>query len=502
MIPIFNTSLPRTSSCLFRYAQTTAAFQIKFSIISSLCVLAWLLACCGKKIASPAPEQIALDSTLAFPVSELHVPIYYPVKELENMINEKLQAKIIEAHLAISNNNDSLHLNISRFQPVRLKYDGDRGITYKIPVKIEGFVNSKVAGIRVRNKKAVRAKLIITMFSNLYLKDDWNLAPQTELRKIEWVEEPKLNVAGIKINLRGAIEKALNNNKDKLVAKLDESAGEITKIRQSIEKLWGDIQKPIRINRKAVPVWLQMDATDIDGRLSSRSEDTLMIEARLNARLHTVLDSAASLTKPRALPNLKRQVEHGQNLHAYALVTLPFELLNSVINQAVDTLSFDFGSRRVRIEACDLYGTPNGLAIGIELRGDLKANVFLKGTIGFDSLEKKIVIENFRFDLNSEESLLSAAAWLGHDVIIDRLRPYLSIPIENLFSRIPELINKGVEKGKLGKKMDLNFDELDVNFYSSLITTTDIQLVLSAKGKANIELQKGLFDKKKKPAKP
>jgi len=311
-----------------------------------------------------------------------------------------------------------------------------------------------------------------------------------------------LNVAGIKINLRGAIEKALNNNKDKLVAKLDESAGEITKIRQSIEKLWGDIQKPIRINRKAVPVWLQMDATDIDGRLSSRSEDTLMIEARLNARLHTVLDSAASLTKPRALPNLKRQVEHGQNLHAYALVTLPFELLNSVINQAVDTLSFDFGSRRVRIEACDLYGTPNGLAIGIELRGDLKANVFLKGTIGFDSLEKKIVIENFRFDLNSEESLLSAAAWLGHDVIIDRLRPYLSIPIENLFSRIPELINKGVEKGKLGKKMDLNFDELDVNFYSSLITTTDIQLVLSAKGKANIELQKGLFDKKKKPAKP
>lgn len=476
--------------------QNRVTIRICVLLLNLICVT-WLASC--NRISPPAPARIQLDSTLQIPISELNVPIYYPVQELEDMVNEKLNGKIIEAHLPINQKEDSLHLIITRFKPINLSYDGDHGITYILPVQIDGFLDSKVIGINVRNKEPIRAKIIITLISELYLDDSWNIAPKTELKEIKWVEEPKIKIIGIKFNLRSPIEKALENNKQKIVDKLDDAAKNLVKIRKSIEKLWTDIQKPIRINRKVVAVWLKPNVLDMDGRLFARAKDTLMIEAGLKATLSTVFDSTAFLTKVEPLPKLKRTEVGEPGLVAYALVTIPFKLLNEVISQVTDTMKFNFSGHKVRIHSSEIYGTPEGLAIRVSLRGDVKADVYLRGTLGFDSLGKKVIIENFGFDMNSEQSLLSAAEWFAHDAIINKLKPYLSIPLDNLFTAIPTIITKGIEKGKLGSKINVRFAEFDVSIYQSLITTENIQIIASVKGRADVELQKGLFEKKRKP---
>ena len=147
-----------------------------------------------------------------------------------------------------------------------------------------------------------------------------------------------------------------------------------------------------------------------------------------------------------------------------------------------------------------MYGTADhGIAIRIGLRGDINADVFLKGSVGYDSANQTVIIEDFGFDLNSEHSLISAADWLAHDVIIDRIRPYLSIPVGNIFSVMPSLITKGIEKGKLGEKIEVRFEQLDVEIERYLVTKNDLQIILSAHGGADVQLQKGLFNKKKNP---
>src|SRR5690349_10970365 len=256
-------------------------------------VLVAVLAIACDTIAPEAPARTNLDSTLVVPTSVLNVPVYYPVQELEDMVNEKLAAKIIEAKLAINQKDDSLFLSISRFKPVNIEYNGDRGITYSLPVQIDGTVQSKVIGIKVGNKTPVTAKVILTLYSDLYIDRNWNLDPKSRIEKIEWVEEPKLNIIGIKFNLKPTIEKALKNNEDKIITKLDESAKTFIKIRKAIEKVWTAIQKPIRINRKVVRVWLKADVSRLDGVLVRRSKDTLMVEAGIAAKLRTILDSTA-----------------------------------------------------------------------------------------------------------------------------------------------------------------------------------------------------------------
>ena len=165
-------------------------------------------------------------------------------------------------------------------------------------------------------------------------------------------------------------------------------------------------------------------------------------------------------------------------------------------------MKFDYGDHEVSIKSAEIYGTPQGIAVRVSVKGDLKADLYLRGTVGFDSLQKQVVIENFAFDVNTEHSLVNAADWFVHDRILERIRPYLTLPVNKTFDAIPELIIKGIEKGKLGKKIDLRFSELDVNIYQYIITTDNIQLIVSAKGNADITLQKGLFNKKKKGVPP
>src|SRR6187399_2012503 len=98
-------------------------------------IFLWVSAC--KTVAPEAPARTQLDSTLVPPMSELNVPVYYPIQALETMVNEKLKARIIEAKLAISQKDDSLFLSISRFKPITIEYNGDRGISYSLPVQIE-----------------------------------------------------------------------------------------------------------------------------------------------------------------------------------------------------------------------------------------------------------------------------------------------------------------------------------------------------------------------------
>lgn len=468
----------------------------KFPTMLAGFAVCFLNVSCGR-ISPIAPPRVMLDSTLSVPVSELNVPVMYPVQELEDMANEKLKAKIIEARVAIGKGDDSLFLSISRFQPLKLEYDGDRGLTYRLPVQIDGFINSKVLGIKIKNKTPVHARVIITLFSDLYLDKKWDLVTETQFKSIEWVEEPKLNVAGIKFNLKPPIEKAIESNKDKIIQKIDQSAGEMVKIRQSIVKLWGDIQKPIRINKKVVPVWLKGDGQNMDGMLLRESKDTLMIEVGLYASLHTVFDSAAAVKKVKPLPSFKPKTESDGNLDAYLHVTLPFVKLNEVVKMITDTMKINYGEHSVRIKSCEIYGTPEGIAIKVSVGGDLKADLYMRGTIGFDSLERKVIIDNFGFDINTEHSLVNAADWFAHERILERIRPYLSLPLDKTFDAIPQLIVKGIEKGKLGKKIDLHFSRLDINIYQHLITTDNIQLIVSAKGVADITLQKGLFNKKK-----
>lgn len=464
-----------------------------------LCSILLLLAAGCSRVKAPAPPRTTLDSTLVIPVSTLNVPVYYVIADVEEMVNEKIGNQPKEAHVAINPKGDSLHLTITKFEPVTIQYDGKRSLTFRVPVDITGFFRAKKLGIVVKNKTPVHAKIALTITTKVWLDKTWNLKTQTKLDKVEWIEEPKLNVAGVKVNLRPPMESALEKKQEEIIAKLDGSIGALVKLGPSIEKVWMDLQKPISINRKVVPVWLKTEGKNMSGRLIQSSKDTIAAEVCLETTIESILDSAANAVPKSPLPPFHRTDSLHPGVHAFVKATLPFEIINKVIHQVTDTMKFRYGSHQVRVKSSEVYGTADGIAVGLSLAGDIRADVYLTGDVGFDSVMNQLVITNFVFDVASEQSLVSAADWFTHGTIIERIQPYLTLPMDNTFRVVPSLMTKGIEKGKLGRKIDVNWSKFNVRIFRHLVTRENIQVILEVNGKAEVKLEKGLLDKKKKP---
>jgi len=460
-----------------------------------LAIASLIFAC--NRIKAPAPTRTTLDSTLTAPVSTLNVPVCYLIADIEALANEKIGSEPRDARVAINKNGDSLFLTITRYEPVRILYDGKRSLTCRVPVDIKGFLRAKKLGITVKNKTPVHARLALTVTTKVWLDKTWSLKTDTKLDKVEWIEEPKLNVAGVKVNLRPPMESALEKHQEDILNKIDGSVGTLVKLRPSIEKVWLDLQRPISINRKIVPVWLKTVGKNMSGRMVQSSKDTIAVEVSLETNIESVLDSASNAMSATPLPPFHRTDSLNPGVHAFVKATIPFDVVNRVVRQVTDTMTFQYGSHRVRIKSSEIYGTQEGIAVGLSLTGDVQAEIYLRGDIGFDSTTNQLRITNFVFDINSEQSLIQAADWFTHGTIIDRLQPYLTLPMKTTFGAVPRLMSGGIEKGKLGRKIDVNWSSFDVRIYSHIVTRKDIQVILEVNGKAAVRLEKGLLDKKK-----
>lgn len=461
------------------------------------CIVTIILPGCSRVVA-PAPPRTTIDSTLTIPLSTLNVPVYYVIADIEALANEKIGSAPREAKVAINPKGDSLFLTITRYEPVSIKYDGKRSLTCRVPIDIRGLFRARKLGITVKNRTPVHARLALTVTTKVWLGKTWNLKTETRLDRIEWIEEPRLNIAGVKVNLRPPMENALEKHQADIIAKLDGSVGGLVKLGPSIEKVWLDLQKPISINRKVVPVWLKTEGKNMSGRLIQSSKDTIAAEISLETSIESVLDSASAIGRT-PLPPFQRTDSLNPGVHAFVKATIPFDVINKVIRQVTDTMKFRYGSHTVRIKSSEVYGTAEGIAVGLSLAGDLRADIYLRGDIGFDSVTNQLKITNFIFDINSEQSLVSAADWFTHGTIIERIQPYLTLPMDNTFRVVPTLMTKGIEKGKLGRKIDVTWSEFNVRIHRHLVTVHDIQVILQVDGKAEVKLEKGLLDKKKKP---
>lgn len=459
-------------------------------------VAAVLFAACSK-VKAPAPPRATLDSVLTVPVSTLKVPVYYVIQDVEDVVNEKIGKQSREARVAINPKGDSLFLTIQRFEPVTIQYNGHRTLSFRIPLDVNGFFRAKKLGIKIQNSTPIHARMALHVSTQIGLDPSWNLKTRTTLHRIEWMAEPRLNIAGVKVNLRPPIDRALENHKADILAKIDGSLGGLVKLGPSIEKVWLDLQKPIRINHKVVPVWLKTQGRNMSGRLMQSSKDTLAVEVTLETTIESILDSASHADLKTPLPKFHRTDSLNPGVRAFVKATIPFEEVNRVVGQITDTMTFRFSDRKVKIRSSEVYGTPDGIAVGLSLAGDVRGEVYLRGNIGFDSLKNQLVVSDFSFDVASEQSLVQAADWFTHGMIIERIAPYLTLPMDNTFRVVPALITKGIEKGKLGRKIDVHWSAFDVRIQQHLVTRENIQVILLVTGKADVKLEKGLLDKKK-----
>lgn len=465
------------------------------ALITTVYIVLSLTSC--KQVKPPPPEASTLDTLLHPPLSVVHLPVQYHVSALEQMLNEKIKGTFVKKWLSINDSGDSIYLEVSRQREIKMRRE-NRTLHYSIPVKISGKFKAKVAGVNVKNSTPVEADINLHMATKLHIDKHWNLVPETQIEKIDWVKEPTIKVAFAKVNLRKPIEKVLHDKESQIITKADSAVQALMNTRKIVQKLWMDIQKPIRINKKGVQVWIKANAQDLSGHLEETDSDLISLNFELKTFTHIIYEGDSIPPSNPNLPDFKPNTVVNDSLNIYVHSLVRFDLINKILNDGMREKPLSAKGFTTTIKNIQVYGTPTGIAIEIKIRGDVDGLLYVKGTPAYDTLTNTFSIRDFDFDINSENSFLSSADWLLHTTVIDMINEKLQFDTEPLAGKLPDVIMKGIEKGKTGEKIDIHIDTLAVTPLTIITTKDNIQLIVRARGRATLELEQKLFEKKQK----
>lgn len=462
-----------------------------------LCVAVCLFSCERVRPEPPVPSD--LDTLLSPPLSVIHVPVQYRVSEIQDLLNEKVKGTFVKKWLVINDNSDSLYLEVSRREEITLRRR-EQTLYYTVPLKITGKVKAKVAGVRIRNATPVEALVNLHMVTSLRFDKRWNLVAKSDLKEIEWVKEPVLKVAFVKVKLRKPIESVLENKESAMISKADSLVQRLVDTRKIAQKLWGDIQKPIRISKKGITSWLKVYGEDLSGHLEETEEDLISLKFELKARARIIYEGDSMPASNPILPPFKQSMQASDSLNIYVHSLIRYELINKVLEENVKGKTLSAQGFNATISGLRVYGTSGGIAVEVKVKGDVSGKIYARGTPAFDPNNNTFSVSDFDFDVESENSLISTADWLLHTAVLDLIKDQLTFNVEPLAARIPELITQGIEKGKTGQKIDLRIDTLHIQPQVILPTRDNIQVIANATGRASLVLEKKLFEKKKRTA--
>ncbi|MBN8653019.1 MAG: DUF4403 family protein [Cytophagales bacterium] len=456
----------------------------------------WYYSSRNPSVKPVAPPRSMLDSTLQVPVSTLRIPLDFSLRDLETTVNKKLSGVFLHEWMAVGDKKkDSVYLGLERFDAIKLNWKPGL-LTAEVPLRIEFKFMKKAAGIRISNDKPVVAEVVMRLKSNVMLDDRWGLKSTTAIDTVIWKMEPTLKVVFVNVNLRGLADKYLERNEEKLTHRFDSLMYEVIDSRKVIEKVWNDIHKPIIIKKTEPQIGLTTKAEALSSRWNPNPDGNISGMVTLKARVYSWFEQPMVI-EPGPLPRHRYAPNEEDELDLYVHANLPFYQINAFVNRNLEKMSLTYNNYIVKLHHAELYGSEQELALELRVRGALRGKIYFKALPYYDTIHQVIGLTNLRYDLSTEEALLNTADWMMHDNLVAILADTVKKDLTEELSALPQLIETAIAQGKSGNKVKLTVDSLAITSHASLITGSDIQWILRARGKAGLALKKKILEKKK-----
>lgn len=468
-------------------------------IILILAISIGILFLLRTKIDALAPTPTKLDSTLVAPPSELIFPVNFKVEELGNLLNTILSGKFFDAPLIINKRGDILNLEITKSAPLKIKWEMPY-LIMEIPLHLEGVADIKMGKKRISNKEAIKGDLVLSLKSHISISYDWKLKTNSTIKKITWTKEPVLKLLFVKLNLKEQINDILKLKEKELLGNLDKQIGEKIQLKKAIEKLWCDIQKPVQVNKKEIRVWIQNKCESIEAKMLNKGDSLISIQVICTAHSFVLLDSTGNLAYNTILPPYKEaEKEVNDQLTLFITGKIPFPLINKHLNSKKDRLKTKNLAYTLLIKDIELYGIENAIAAKVKVRGTFNGDIYLTGKIAFDTIKKQLYAKDFNYDINTQNTLVKSANWVFGSDLPKIIGKRLVLSLDSAISKIPSLMVDGIEKSKVGNKLDAGIKINSVHLYKTIVTQKDIQYIIAINANGNIQLERSAFTKNLKP---
>ena len=445
---------------------------------------------CKKRVQSDTPLQEAFEPPIEDPISYVAGNLTFNIRDLEAKINKGLSTTLVPEETFKGKKGEAWKLRVERTGPIRIKY-ANRQVILSAPLQVW---YSNPIGLRRSDKRKSRSlcALAINLKSPISVSPEWRLITKVKFDEYQWTEEPKVQLLGIKINVRKLAETILDKRRPEIEQAIDRAVRKGLRLDKQVSKVWRDLQKPLRITKKPESIWLLPKPFSIASApvYGNANEITVPIQIAFRVKTHIGEQPVIAPDSLEQLPRLLHRNELPDSSRLEVLSFVPYKDINQVLEQLLHQKKISLAGGNLNVKGGAVYGSGKMLILKADVGGAVNGTLYLHGQPTYDTLTNTLRIKNVDFDLVTREYLMATADWLLHDHLRDTIQSKLVIPLGRPISTIPEKIETAFAKAKVSQKTDLDIDTFQMVPQRILVQPEGIQVLIKVKSKLAVKMKR------------
>ncbi len=280
-----------------------------------------------------------------------------------------------------------------------------------------------------------RARLVLRAVPRL--SKDWQLRVRTRVAQVAPVsttERDRCLVSFLKLDLTGKVLEVAGRALQKTLPQIDRKLARLD-LRTPLEKIWIDLQKPIRLQDN---LWLVLYPQAVNLGSVSGSRETIGAEIGITAAPR-IVTGAKPILSSFPLPSLG-PVHTDQGFSMLIEGTFDYGVMSTELTHRLAGRSVKAAGGVLEVKRVTVYGVGAGkLALGLDFDGTARGRLWLLGKPSYDAASGLLSVPDLDFDTGSAGLLIQGLAWLKGSAIREFLRSQAKIPAGALLTRIQSL---------------------------------------------------------------
>jgi hypothetical protein len=431
---------------------------------------------CGssKKLERPMEKYKEL---LENRISYLNIPISIDVTSLEKSIDQDMDGVIYEDK---DINDDGTMLKLEKQGSIDIQADTSQ-LTYQLPLKV--WVKYD-AGITYVEGEGIIKLDFLTKYS---INPDWELQTLTSIEQYEWIEKPKLRLAGLNFSVGFLGDLIVRNSRVAITRTIDTMVKENLNLSERIKETWTQLQEPILVAEE-YNTWLTVNPTDI-GMTPIQTQDrtiksTIMIESKPAI---SVGPRPATAMSNYFLPPFK--YADGQVNEEFALLVsaeITYAEAERLAREEAAGETYDYGKRSFTVDDINLYGQEDKLVVDVLLSGSYNGNVYLTGEPVYNDRNNSIKIKNLKYTLKTRNLLFKTAGWLLKSTFKNKIEETLNFYLDYNLEAAKQQLKQQLANFNVTNGVMLNGDLEELAIKDANLTPQGMKVDVILRGKLNL----------------
>lgn len=393
------------------------------STLLTICSILILYSCAtANKIDALKPEPddatpMLYENTSSF----INIPINVKLKDIENQSNTLLNGLIYEDN---NIDDDDIEMKIWKLSPIIIQNEnavkGDK-IRTILPLKaiIKYRIGTRRMGIEMYDIREFHLDGVVTLVSEVNLIN-WKLNTKTELKSLDWNENPTMTVFGKNIPVTYLINPTIKLFKSKIESKIDDVIAKSMDFKPNVLAALEKICIPFQMS-ETFKSWLRIVPLEIYSTNAKLNKDTFILEMGMKCNLETIIGKQPETKFNPSKIAIKSVTKIPQDITANIVAISTYAEASKIMTKNFYGQEFGSGSKKVKVQNVSIWHKNGKMIIALDLLGSLNGTIYLSGLPKYNGQTKEVFFDQLSYVLDTKNKLMRTANWLAEGIVLKKI---------------------------------------------------------------------------------